>query len=275
MAEAVTWICKAIVFTEYWRRGDSFRFGFSMREFRKLKKLVDRKNWFGALFLWIVNEIVLRFKFRRVEVYGRNNIPKTGPFILVSNHSSRFDGLMVLRALRRRANYMVSPAELKGYQGVTLPWVGAFPADPKSDLIGFAEDGFRKGDGLVVFPEGTVFYDGVLHPFKLGAAKAALSAQSKGIEVKVIPASIMYEWGKPNVARIIFGEPVDLESYAGRYEAQAPEVARNLTESLYREVAALRSEISGMPNACLESRCKINRSWSLEFERIERLEQAA
>lgn len=246
-----------------------------MREIRKLKKLVDRKHWLGALFMWIVNEIVLRYKFRRVEVYGRNNVPDTAPFILVSNHSSRFDGLMVLRALRRKANYMVSPAELKGYQGVTLPWVGAFPADPKSDLIGFAEEGFRKGDGLVVFPEGTVYYDGVLHPFKLGAAKVALSAQSNGIPVKVIPASIVYEWGQPNVARIIFGEPVDLESYAQRYEKDALGVARNLTESLYREVAALRSEISGTPNACLDSHCKINRSWSLEFEKKGQFEAAA
>ncbi len=218
--------------------------------------------------MWIINEIVLRFKFRRVEVYGRENVPENGPFILVSNHSSRFDGLMVLRGLRRKANYMVSPAELKGYQGVTLPWVGAFPADPKSDLVGFAEEGFRKGDGLVVFPEGTVFYDGVLHPFKLGAARIALSAQNNGIAVKVIPASVMYEWGSPNVARIIFGEPVDLQSYAERFKSDPQAVARNLTESLYREVAALRSEISDMPNVCLTTNGKLNRSWSLEFEKV-------
>lgn len=218
--------------------------------------------------MWIINEIVLRFKFRRVEVYGRENVPENGPFILVSNHSSRFDGLMVLRGLRRKANYMVSPAELKGYQGVTLPWVGAFPADPKSDLVGFAEEGFRKGDGLVVFPEGTVFYDGVLHPFKLGASRIALSAQNNGIAVKVIPASVMYEWGSPNVARIIFGEPVDLQSYAERFKSDPQAVARNLTESLYREVAALRSEISDMPNVCLTTNGKLNRSWSLEFEKV-------
>lgn len=246
-----------------------------MREIRKLKKLVDRKNWLGAIFLWIVNEIVLRFKFGRIEVYGRENVPDKEPFILVSNHSSRFDGLMVLRALRRKANYMVSPAELTGYQGVTLPWVGAFPADPKCDLVGFAEAGFRKGDGLVVFPEGTVFYDGVLHPFKLGAAKVALSAQDKGLAVKVIPASIMYEWKKTNVARIIFGEPVDLEVYAQRYKTDALGVARNLTESLYREVAALRSEVSGMPNTCLTDCAKLKRSWSLEFEKVRQLDSAA
>jgi 1-acyl-sn-glycerol-3-phosphate acyltransferase len=239
-----------------------------MKEFRIKQKIVDRKNWLGALFMWIVNEIVLLFKFRRIEVYGRENVPKTDPFILVSNHSSRFDGLMVLRALRRKANYMVSPAELRGYQGLTLPWVGAFPADPRHDLIGFVEDGFRKGEGLVVFPEGTVFYDGLLHPFKLGAARIALAAQRDGIAIKVIPASIVYDWEAPAVAKIVFGQPVDLSSYSERYEKDPPAVAKNLTESLFREVSALKSELSGMPNECLKIQEKPNRCWAQKIDRV-------
>lgn len=218
--------------------------------------------------MWIINEFVLRFKFRRIEVYGRENVPNTGPFILVSNHSSRFDGLMVLRALRRRANYMVSPAELKGYQGLTLPWVGAFPADPRHDLIGFAENGFRKGEGLVVFPEGTVFYDGVLHPFKLGAARIALAAQRDGIAVKVIPASIVYDWEGPAVAKIVFGQPVDLSCYSERFEKDPPAVTKNLTESLFREVSALKSELSGLPNECLSNQEKPIRGWAQEIDRV-------
>ncbi len=218
--------------------------------------------------MWIINEIVLRFKFRRIEVYGRENVPTTDPFILVSNHSSRFDGLMVLRALRRKANYMVSPAELKGYQGLTLPWVGAFPADPRHDLIGFVENGFRKGEGLVVFPEGTVFYDGLLHPFKLGAARIALAAQRDGIAVKVIPASIVYDWEAPRVAKIVFGQPVDLSSYSERFEKDPPAVTKNLTESLFREVSALKSELSGMPNECLSNQEKPNRCWAQKIDRV-------
>ncbi len=239
-----------------------------MKEFRIKQKLVDKKNWLGAIFMWIINEIVLRFKFRRIEVYGRENVPTTDPFILVSNHSSRFDGLMVLRALKRKANYMVSPAELKGYQGLTLPWVGAFPADPRHDLIGFVENGFRKGEGLVVFPEGTVFYDGVLHPFKLGAARIALAAQRDGIAVKVIPASIVYEWENPGVAKIAFGQPVDLSSYSQRYESDPPSVTKNLTESLFREVSALKSELSGLPNQCLTNQEKPNRCWAQKIDRV-------
>ncbi len=218
--------------------------------------------------MWIINEIVLRFKFRRIEVRGRENVPTTEPFILVSNHSSRFDGLMVLRALKRKANYMVSPAELKGYQGITLPWVGAFPADPRQDLIGFSEDGFRKGEGLVVFPEGTVYYDGVLHPFKTGAAKVALAAHRDGIPVKVIPASIMYEMDAPATAKIIFGQPVDLSSYCQRYESNSNSVVENLTESLFREVSALRLEIAGLPVQSLVTQEKPNKSWAREIDRV-------
>ncbi len=95
---------------------------------------------------------------------------------------------MVLRALRRRANYMVSPAELKGYQGVTLPWLGAFPADPRHDLIGFAEEGFRKGDGT-----GSVSWKAqfITTAFSIISnqvpRESLLAAQHDGIPVEVIP----------------------------------------------------------------------------------------
>lgn len=209
------------------------------------KILTDRKNWLGAAFLNVVNEIVLRYKFRQIEVIGRNNLPDHEPFILVSNHGSRFDGLMVQRALKRKANYMVSPNELKGLQGFTLPWVGAFPANPRLDITGFALETLKKGEGLVVFPEGNVFYDGQIHPFKFGAARIALKAYQNGMPLKVVPAAIDYEWGPIAKARIVFGEPVEMDEYVKRYQSDPSGVMKNLSDSLHREVLALKSELFG------------------------------
>lgn len=207
------------------------------------KKLVDRKNWLGAAFLNVVNEIVLRYKFRAIQVFGRHNLPENEPFILVSNHGSRFDGLMVQRALKRKANYMVSPNELKGLQGFTLPWVGAFPANPRLDITGYALETLRKGEGLVVFPEGNVFYDGQIHSFKFGAARIALKAHQDGMPLKVVPAAIDYEWEPVPKARLVFGEAVAIDHYVKRFEIDPTGVMKNLSDSLHREVIALKAEL--------------------------------
>ncbi len=70
------------------------------------------------------------------------------------------------------------------------------------------------------------------------------------------------------VAKIIFGQPVDLSSYKERYESDPSSVARNLTECLHREVSALRAELSGMPNECLNSKEKPNRCWAQQIDRV-------
>src|SRR5205814_7906853 len=98
------------------------------------RQLKDRKSSIAHMLLGPVNRLLIRSHFKDIDVSGIENIPEEGSFILVSNHVSRWDGLLLGDLIARPCNFMVSPNELKGWQGVVLPTVGSFPADPGYDL---------------------------------------------------------------------------------------------------------------------------------------------
>lgn len=228
---------------------------------KKKKELADRKNVFVYAFWHLVNIIVTTIKFRKYEILGKENIPAAGAFLLVSNHCSRWDGLIVYRTIGRPSNFMVSPSELLGLQGNVLTSMGAFPADPRYDLVGHSLEMFKRGQGVVVFPEGNTFYDGSTHPFKTGTAKIALAAAKEGLSVPLLPAAIHYS-ADGKTARIVIGEAISLDEYLQRPEPSSSTTLRALSDRMHREVCYLRAGLGALADglAVLSSTCTNN--WS-------------
>ena len=148
-------------------------------------KLVDRKSKIAMTMLgWLCRRLVAD-RFPELTVSGIENIPKTGPFLLLANHTSRWDPLVVYTLLNRDANYMTHPNELKGLQGLVLPTIGAFPADRSLDLDEFIVGQVKRGEPIVIFPEGGIFSDRRLHPFKKGTAHLLLACQDAGVNLRL------------------------------------------------------------------------------------------
>lgn len=211
----------------------------------KKRELVDQKNWLTYLFWSLVNVILIAFRFRNFQIIGAENIPKTGGFVLVANHTSRWDGLLVYRAINRPANFMVSPNELLGLQGRVLISMGSFPADPRAGIIEYAQSQLEKGEGVVIFPEGNIFTDGVTHPFKNGAARVALNCANNGVCVPLIPVAINYAADR-KVAQLVIGEPISLSTYVEQFNHDQLPALRTLSDRMHREVCHLRETIGGV-----------------------------
>jgi len=206
------------------------------------KKLRDYKSRLSVSILKLINTIAVSTHFKKVEIAGVENIPRKGAYLLVANHVSRWDGLVIAKLVGRMSNWMVSPNELKGVQGILLRGGGAFPADPRFDILAHIKTQAGKGEPIVIFPEGNLFRDGFTHPFKNGAARAALSCAEAGIDMPVVPAAINFsENGK--VAHVLIAPPITVESYLSDYKLEPNCAIRNLTVSLYREVCHLRAAL--------------------------------
>ena len=67
-----------------------------------LKENIKAK-WFW-LARWMCR--VFCMSFFRVRSYGRDNIPKTGPFVLISNHQSYLDPMLCGIPLKRRVSFL-------------------------------------------------------------------------------------------------------------------------------------------------------------------------
>ncbi|MEV5665266.1 lysophospholipid acyltransferase family protein [Streptomyces flaveolus] len=132
-------------------------------------------------------------------VEGVRHLPADTPFVLVANHSSFADHLVldaVLDALRdtptsylTKAEAFVHPVRRRWTQGM-----GGIPVDrdrPGKELLAAIDGVFADRGALVVYPEGTRGPGWPLLPFKDGAFRFAVRAG-----VPVIPVAL---WGAQHV----------------------------------------------------------------------------
>jgi len=200
----------------------------------------DDKGPISFFILSILTKLVLACRFKKINLDGGENLPARGAYICIANHSSRWDGPTLGTVVNRPANFMVSPNELKGLQGFLLSKVGAFPAHPRLDFVNYVITQFKKGEPLVIFPEGNVFYDGHTHPFKKGVARIAFAAHQNNLQVPIIPTAIRYENG---AAYFKFGAPISIDDYMAELAVNAAAAGKRLTQSLHREVCHLSGEL--------------------------------
>lgn len=237
------------------------------------KKLIDRKNRLAALFLDALNRVVLKFRFgRRLMVSGLEKLPARGSYLLVCNHTTRWDGLIVRRLVNRSSNFMVSPNELKGLQGLLLPLGGAFPADSSYDLREFFWERVLKNEPVVIFPEGDIYRDGVTHRFKSGAARMAITCGNAGVPLPVIPMAIRHL--PDGSAHIAIGDLINTNDYVVENVREAGSGVRNLSSRMYREVSGLCEQLGLAAEEPARNKLIPLRSWSNETRQARQLVRA-
>lgn len=113
--------------------------------------------------------LTLGFSFRTT---GRNHIPKSGPALIIANHESFFDPLIVGLATRRPLYFLARKTLFrKRWLGKFLRFFQSVPVDHH----GMAKEGIKAilevlaaGEAVVLFPEGTRSADGRLHELQPG-----------------------------------------------------------------------------------------------------------
>lgn len=171
----------------------------------------------------------------RPKVFGRENIPKDGGFIIASNHLSYLDPILLGIACPRKLNYM---AKKDLFDNPLFGWllrkIKVFPVRRKSADLSSIKEAIRRlerGEGLLLFPEGTRTSDGK-HAKPLGgvgflASKAfvpVIPAFVKGTE-KALPKGASFI--KPVRVSICFGKQISIERRLP-YDT----IARNIMQSV-------------------------------------------
>lgn len=151
------------------------------------------------------------------KTYGLENIPDGGA-LLVSNHLSVIDSVYIRRIFKSDGVYTLAKKELfeKKISGKILLSFGAIPVDrdkPDMKTLLAAANVLKRGDKLVIFPEGTRNKTGntELLPFKGGSV--VLAAKSK----RPIVPIVIYK--KAKIFRktpVIIGEPFEFSEYYGK-----------------------------------------------------------
>ena len=147
---------------------------------------------------FMVSRCVYRFK-----VTGDHNIPVQGAAVLICNHVSFIDPVLLMAASPRPIYFVM---DHRIFKMPVLGWffrlVKAIPIAPRTEDPAMYEAAFeaaakvlRDGNLLAIFPEGGITKNGDLQPFKGGIMKILGNAQRDGLDVPVIPMALTNLWG--------------------------------------------------------------------------------
>lgn len=179
----------------------------------------------------------------RIRVSGREHVPAAGGALVLSNHQSHFDPVLIGLACDRRLNYL---ARKTLFRFAPFRWlIQSLDAIP-IDRDGLGLDGLKetlrrlkRGEMVLIFPEGTRTRDGEMAPIKPG-----FSALAKRGNVWLVPVAIegaFDAWPRrrplPGVStiHIQFGEPIDGQT-AARYDE------RELVAEVERRIRGCHAE---------------------------------
>lgn len=151
---------------------------------------------------------------RRWKVEGAENLPPTGGVLVVSNHASYWDPVVVGCALRRQVHFMAKADLFKiPLLGYVIRALGAFPVQRGSgdrQAIRRALELLEEGKVVGIFPEGTRSKTGALLDPHRGAAMLALRAK-----VPVLPMALLNTPGLCRRVRVRIGKPLQFTGGGG------------------------------------------------------------
>ena len=192
--------------------------------------------WYGLLrrLIYLIGVLVYGLRYS-----GRENIPATGAVLVVSNHQSHFDPPFIGSGCVRRMNYL---ARVTLFRFPPMRWLihslDAIPIDRDGlGLSGIKESlrRLKRGEMVLIFPEGTRTRDGRIATFRPGFT--VLAARSGAWILPVAIEGAYDAWPKSQklpgggTIHIHYGVPISPAEIAGRDERElVVEVERRVRE---------------------------------------------
>ncbi len=206
------------------------------------------------MFWWLMKFVVLgpflRLTFRpRAE--GLEHIPADGPALLVANHLSFLDDLLLPLVIPGRKVVFLGKAEYFEkwylrwfYRGANVIPVRRGGGSASEAALRAGIEALRGGKLVGIFPEGTRSPDGRLYRGKTGVARMVLEARVPVIPVGIVGTfeSLPYDRRVPRPGRVTlrFGQPL---TFARFHDAPTDRFAlRSVTDEIMYEIMSLSGQ---------------------------------
>lgn len=186
----------------------------------------ETKRPWTQRFTYAVMREVFRLKgvlFLGVRCLGRENFPDEGGALVCANHQSNLDPPLVGMMAKRRMNYL---AKKTLFLHQPLKWIiehlDAIPID--RDGMGFGGiketiKRLRRGEMVLIFPEGQRTFDGEMTPLMPGICALARRTGAPLVPVGFDGAFQSWRRGTvvpwPSRIWMVVGKPITKKDYAG------------------------------------------------------------
>ena len=175
--------------------------------------------------MFVTQDILLKLFFSKKKIINNGlNIPTNSSIILAPTHRSRWDGLIITMAMGRRVTrkdcrFMVTKSEMLGIQGWFLKRLGCFSINqlsPTLSALRYSIELIKKGEQLVIFPEGKINKYGKKLVLKEGLYRLSRLAAKNTDSIIIIPIGIAYSNVSPKFRDqfcLSLGKPILMNDY--------------------------------------------------------------
>lgn len=200
---------------------------------------------------------VLVFAFhRRVDVIGRELLPRGRPVVFVVNHGNGFvDPVVLASAVGRLPRFIAKAALWKILPArIALDAIAVLPVQRHADgddphrndrTFEATSRALRRDDMVAIFPEGTTGDRAHLDRVRSGAARIALGARRDGVSgLMIVPVGLAFESRVQTRSRacVTFDSPIDLDEWLDDHRPPPSDeraTATQLTEEIRVHLTAV------------------------------------
>lgn len=181
-----------------------------------------RNLWYNTVRLYV--KIGLFFLFKKISVYGKENIPKKGAVIFIGNHQNALiDAIVVPTTNRRNIHFLTRASAFKiSLINKILRSLNMIPVYRIRDGIRTIEKNvdvfeqcikiLNQEKAIQIFAEGDHNLQRRIRPFKKGFARIILGALEKypDLTIYIVPVGINYDshLNFPSSASVYYGKPI-------------------------------------------------------------------
>lgn len=200
----------------------------------------------------------LDFFFRRMEASGIENIPKDKPIIFASNHTDALIDPLVITYFSGKQHYFMTRGDVfkqKLIGALFRSWRmlpifrlkdGMASLQQNNPIMDFVIERLKEGHSIIIFPEGSHFWENKIQPLKKGLARMAheVMHQNPDSDLVIIPVGLHYSdmiaLNKDVLVR--FGQPIAMKDLK-KFDNEAQSI-NNLNKILRAEMQKLIVNIS-------------------------------
>jgi len=193
--------------------------------------------------LYIVAKYIFLVIFKlffRLKVTGQENIPQDGPFIIVANHSSLLDPVILGVSVRPKIIFVAAAYLFKiHWLGYLLRKANSIPVQGENDISSLKRAlKILQQDGILgIFPEGGVDRQKDDLPIKAGAAYLATKVGVPIVPIKIKGADKVLPRGAKfirslNKIEVEIKKPI----FCSRNTNKNKEIIKRVVESYIKEI---------------------------------------
>ena len=184
-----------------------------------------------------------------LKVYNPQHVPRTGGVVVVANHQSYLDPVLLAVKIPRPFSFLAKSELFENpYFGWLIRSLNAFPVRQGAGDVGAVKETINRlqeGHALIVYPEGTRSLDGEIAPMQAGVG---LIVRRAG--VPIVPAVIEGSFDawppkrskvfRAHPVRVMYGPPMDVANL------KANQIVQKIDATLHEMLAELRRREPGL-----------------------------